>query len=101
MARWGYYVSAYQHAVDALQAAAYAYRVDLWSQADTYDEVWTESRSMAGVIRDVICPERVDLAGHGHVAADHAPRQRGHHRGHHRDPGRGLSLRAARDCTWT
>ena len=52
--RWGYYVSAYQHAADALQAAAYAYRVDLWSQADTYVEVWTESRSMAGVIRDVI-----------------------------------------------
>ena len=52
--RWGYYVSAYQHAADALQAAAYAYRVDLWSQADTYVEVWTESRSMVGVIRDVI-----------------------------------------------
>ena len=32
--RWGHYVSAYQHAADALQAA-YAYRVDLWSQADT------------------------------------------------------------------
>ena len=48
--RWGYYVSAYQHAADALKTAAYGYRVDLWSQADTYVEVWTESRSMAGVI---------------------------------------------------
>ena len=52
--RWGYYVSSYQHVADAIRAAAYAYRVDLWSQADTYVEVWTESRSMAGVIRGVI-----------------------------------------------
>ena len=52
--RWGYYVSAYQHVADAIQASAHAYRVDLWTRADTYVEVWTESRSMAGVIRDVI-----------------------------------------------
>ena len=63
--RWGYYVSAYQHAADALPAAASAYRVDLWSQADTYVEVWTESRSMVGVIRDVIDELAVPLYAAG------------------------------------
>ena len=34
-------------------------------------------------------PGEGDLAGHGQVAADRAPRQRGHQRRRHRDPGRG------------
>lgn len=63
--RWGYYTSTHMHAADAIRAAAHAYRVDLWTQADTYVEVWTESRSMAGVIRNVIDELAVPLYAAG------------------------------------
>ena len=42
----------YGSAGEFLSSVAGLYRADLWSASDTYCEVWTESRSIAGVIED-------------------------------------------------
>lgn len=48
--RRGYHTQTFNGASDFLRSVAGLYRADLWNQADVYCEVWTESRSIAGVI---------------------------------------------------
>jgi hypothetical protein len=50
--RRGYFVDTFADRFDFVQRISGLYRADLWSQNDTYCEVWTESRSIAGVIED-------------------------------------------------
>jgi hypothetical protein len=50
--RRGYFVSTYQDAGEFLRDMAGLYRADLWKSSEYYCEVWTESRSLAGVIED-------------------------------------------------
>lgn len=48
--RRGYHTPTYRDEADFLRSMKGYYRADLWQQADFYCEVWTESRSIAGVI---------------------------------------------------
>ena len=48
--RRGYHTPTYQNAADFLRSMKGHYRADLWQRSDYYCEVWTESRSLAGVI---------------------------------------------------
>ena len=48
--RRGYHVPTYRDKADFLRSVKQQYRTDLWQQSDFYCEVWTESRSIAGVI---------------------------------------------------
>ena len=50
--RRGYHVSTFSGKADFLRRMKGLYRADLWEFADHYCEVWTESRSIAGVIQD-------------------------------------------------
>ena len=50
--RRGYHTPTYRDEADFLRSMKEHYRADLWRQADYYCEVWTESRSIAGVIED-------------------------------------------------
>jgi len=50
--RRGYHTTTYHDASDFLRDVAGLYRQDIWRLADRYCEVWTESRSIAGVIED-------------------------------------------------
>ena len=50
--RRGFHVATFEHGGDLIESFAGLYRVNVWSGADTYVEVWTESRSMAGVIQE-------------------------------------------------
>lgn len=50
--RRGYHTATYADGSDFLRRVAGLYRADLWRNADTYVEVWCESRSIAGVIED-------------------------------------------------
>ena len=49
--RRGFHVPTYRDASEFLQSVASHYRGDLWQHADAHVEVWTESRSIAGVIQ--------------------------------------------------
>jgi hypothetical protein len=49
--RRGYHVNTYGSAAEYVRAMSGLYRADIWRQADTYVEVWCESRSIAGVIQ--------------------------------------------------
>ena len=48
--RRGYFTHTFDSAADFVRAYAGLYRADLWRQAGQYVEVWTESRSIAGII---------------------------------------------------
>ena len=48
--RRGYFVDTFTGPGDFLNRVAALYRADIWADADTYVEVWCESRSIAGVI---------------------------------------------------
>ena len=48
--RRGYFTNTFDGAGDFLAQMAGAYRANLWTQANSYCEVWTESRSIAGII---------------------------------------------------
>lgn len=50
--RRGYHTPTYRNEGDFLRSMKSHYRADLWQHADWYCEVWTESRSIAGVIED-------------------------------------------------
>jgi hypothetical protein len=50
--RRGYFVDTFRDAGDFIRQMAGLYRGDLWANADTYVEVWCESRSIASVIED-------------------------------------------------
>lgn len=50
--RTGYHVTTYGDAADFLRRTAGLYRADMWRDSGHYVEVWCESRSIAGVIRD-------------------------------------------------
>ncbi len=50
--RRGYFTNTYSDASDFLNHMKGLYRADLWKDAASYCEVWTESRSIAGVIQD-------------------------------------------------
>ena len=50
--RRGYFTATYGDAADFLRSVNGLYRADLWRDAAYYCEVWTESRSIAGVIQD-------------------------------------------------
>ena len=49
--RRGYFTSTYVDAADFLHTMKGFYRADLWRQTKTYVEVWTESRSIAGIVQ--------------------------------------------------
>jgi hypothetical protein len=48
--RRGYFTPTYLDRFDFVRRVSGLYRSDLWSNNDSYCEVWTESRSIAGVI---------------------------------------------------
>ena len=48
--RRGYHTPTYQNPADFLDSVKGQYRADLWQRSDYYCEVWTESRSLAGVV---------------------------------------------------
>jgi hypothetical protein len=50
--RRGYFVDTFSDRFDFVSQISGLYRADLWSRNDTYCEVWTESRSIAGVVED-------------------------------------------------
>ena len=50
--RRGYFTPVYRNASDFLRSVCGQYRADLWQQSGHYCEVWVESRSIAGVVRD-------------------------------------------------
>lgn len=50
--RRGYHTPTYLNEADFLRSVKGQYRADLWRHADVYTEVWTESRSIAGIIED-------------------------------------------------
>ncbi len=50
--RRGFFVDTFHGAGDFLARVAGLYRADLWRYAESYCEIWTESRSIAGVIED-------------------------------------------------
>lgn len=49
--RRGYFVDTFDDAADFLRRMNGLYRADLWKHSECYCEVWTESRSIAGVIQ--------------------------------------------------
>jgi hypothetical protein len=49
--RRGYFVSTFHGEADFLRRMKHNYRADLWAESSVYCEVWTESRSIAGVIQ--------------------------------------------------
>lgn len=50
--RRGYHTPTYSDSSDFLRRMKGLYRADLWRDAEFYCEVWTESRSIAGVVQD-------------------------------------------------
>ncbi len=50
--RRGYFTPTYRSGAEFIRNHIGLYRADLWQHADVYCEVWTESRSLAGVIED-------------------------------------------------
>jgi hypothetical protein len=50
--RRGYHVATYRDPAEFIRETASLYRRNLWQQARHYVEVWTESRSIAGVVED-------------------------------------------------
>ena len=50
--RMGYHVATYGSAAEFIRAHAGLFRGDIWADAGTYCEVWSESRSAASVVRD-------------------------------------------------
>jgi hypothetical protein len=49
--RRGYFTPTYASAADFIRSVAGLYRADLWQRSRWHVEVWTESRSIAGVIQ--------------------------------------------------
>jgi hypothetical protein len=54
--RRGYFTTTFDDPADFLSRMKGLYRADLWREADAYVEVWTESRSIAGVVQP-LCEE--------------------------------------------
>jgi hypothetical protein len=50
--RRGYFTNTFSGAGDFLRQMHGLYRADLWQYSDFYCEVWSESRSIAGVVQD-------------------------------------------------
>jgi hypothetical protein len=50
--RRGHHTPTYRNRADFLRGMMAHYRADLWQQSNFYCEVWTESRSIAGVVED-------------------------------------------------
>src|SRR3546814_9705375 len=48
--RRGYHVATFDGEADFLRSVSRSYLADMWRDASVYCEVWTESRSIAGVI---------------------------------------------------
>ena len=59
--RRGYHVNTFTSASDFLEQMKSYYRADLWSDNESYVEVWCESRSLAGVIEDTCREYAVSL----------------------------------------
>ena len=59
--RRGYHVSIYTDRGDFLRSVASFYRRDVWADHKTHVEVWSESRSIAGVIQDTCKKYAVSL----------------------------------------
>ena len=85
MTRRGYHTPTYDSPAALIQRYARAYRVDPWAQTDHCVEVWTESRSIAGVIEATCREYAVSLypsggftsLSLGFEAAEHVLRMRG------------------------
>ena len=50
MTRRGYHTWTYENPASLVRTHARNYRINPWAEADNYVEVWTESRSIAGVV---------------------------------------------------
>lgn len=50
--RMGYFTPVYRSAGDFIRSVAGTYRADIWAGSDVHCEVWCESRSIAGIIRE-------------------------------------------------
>jgi hypothetical protein len=50
--RRGHHTPTYRNEAEFLRSMKEHYRADLWQQSSFYCEVWTESRSIAGVVED-------------------------------------------------
>jgi len=50
--RTGYHVDTFTSAADFIRSHARYYRADIWQDSEYHVEVWTESRSIAGVLLD-------------------------------------------------
>jgi hypothetical protein len=59
--RRGYHVATYRGAADFIRRTAGLYRANAWEAAETYVEVWCESRSIAGVVEDLCYELAVSL----------------------------------------
>ena len=59
--RRGYHVPTFAGAADFLRAVAGQYRAQVWPDTPYHVEVWTESRSIAGVVQDVCREAAVSL----------------------------------------
>ena len=77
--RRGYHVETFGGPAEFISETARFYRRNLWQQAAHYVEVWTESRSIAGIIEDDcrdLCVSMYPAGGFGSItlayqAADH------------------------------
>ena len=59
--RRGWHVATFDGPGDFIRRTAGIYRADLWAHSDRYVEVWSESRSIAGVIQDDCEEQAVSL----------------------------------------
>ena len=98
--RRGYHINTFNSAADFLRRMNGLYRADLWRNADHYCEVWTESRSLAGVIEDDVEELAVSLYPAGGFSIHHARIRGGRfHQPKPRRPRRGdLLHRRLRPC---
>lgn len=68
--RRAYRTSTYSGSGDFLKRHAGAYRADLWDDSEYYLEVWSESRSLAGVLEDDCRELAVSLYPSGGFSSD-------------------------------
>ncbi len=67
--RRGHFVDTFRGPANFLRRMKAFYRADLWGDADVYVEVWTESRSIAGVVEDLCSELAVSLYPAGGFAS--------------------------------
>ena len=69
MTRRGHHTPTYDNPASLIRSHARQYRINPWAEAERYVEVWTESRSIAGVIEAVCRDYAVSLYPSGGFAS--------------------------------